>query len=146
MKLANLSFPLMVILRTIQGLFALLVLILSAIVANWYNTSTNYLPPSQISFLLFAAVWSILSIFCIETYIAASLDLTNTLFYLAGFAALAAFLNSLLFCRGDVCRAAQADVAFGAFSFATWAASAALTCTEVVRARRAGGGSSPSAA
>ncbi|AEO61870.1 hypothetical protein MYCTH_27099, partial [Thermothelomyces thermophilus ATCC 42464] len=142
MKLANLSFPLMVILRSIQGLFALLVLILSAIVANWYNTSTKYLPPSQISFLLFAAVWSILSI----TYIAASLDLTNTLFYLAGFAALAAFLNSLLFCRGDVCRAAQADVAFGAFSFATWAASAALTCTEVVRARRAGGGSSPSAA
>ncbi|KAK4248682.1 membrane-associating domain-containing protein [Corynascus novoguineensis] len=147
LKLTNLSFPLMLVIRAIQGIFALLVLILSAFVANWYNTSTSYLPPSQINFLIFAAVWSLISIACIElvprfvsripkAYIAAPLDLTNALFYLAGFAALAAFLNGLLFCRGDVCHAAQAAVAFGAFSFAAWTASAALTCLELFKARR----------
>ncbi|KAL2197238.1 membrane-associating domain-containing protein [Corynascus similis CBS 632.67] len=144
LKLTNLSFPLMLVIRAIQGIFALLVLILSAFVANWYNASTSYLPPSQINFLIFAAVWSLISIACIElvprfvsrTYIAAPLDLTNALFYLAGFAALAAFLNGLLFCRGDVCHAAQAAVAFGAFSFAAWTASAVLTCLELFKAKR----------
>jgi len=71
-----------------------------------------------------------------KAYIAAPLDLTNALFYLAGFAALAAFLNGLLFCRGDVCHAAQAAVAFGAFSFAAWTASAVLTCLELFKAKR----------
>jgi len=145
----------MLIIRAIQGLFAILVLILSAFVANWYSTTTSYPSPSQVNFLIFGAVWSFFSLACIEVlprflpripkaYIAAPFDLTNALFYFAGFAALAAFLQGLLFCRGDVCGAAQADVAFGAFSFAIWTASAALTCVEVFKARR-GGGASPKA-
>ncbi|KAK4038940.1 membrane-associating domain-containing protein [Parachaetomium inaequale] len=144
------SFPLMLIIRATQGVFALLVLILSGFVANWYNTTTTFSSPSQVNFLVFAAVWSFVSLACIEVlprflpripkaYIAAPFDLANALFYFAGFAALAAFLSGLLFCRGDVCHAAQADVAFGAFSFAIWAASAAMTCMEVFnKARRSG--------
>lgn len=80
-----------------------------------------------------------------KTYIAAPLDVTNAIFYLAGFAALAAFLNDLLFCRGNPCQASQADVAFAAFSFAVWTASAVLSCIELVRTRP-WGGSSPAAA
>ncbi len=53
---------------------------------------------------------------------------------------LAVFLQSLLFCRGDVCHAAQADVAFGAASFLVWGASAVLTVVEVLKVRRQGGG------
>jgi hypothetical protein len=73
-----------------------------------------------------------------KPYIAAPFDLTNALFHLAGFSALAAFLNGLLFCHGDVCHAAQAAAAFAAFSFAVWSASAALTCLEVVKVRKGG--------
>lgn len=60
------------------------------------------------------------------------------LFYFSGFVALAVFLQGLLFCRGDVCHAAQADVAFGAFSFLVWVASTALTLMEVFKAKRQG--------
>ncbi|KAK4146535.1 membrane-associating domain-containing protein [Dichotomopilus funicola] len=150
MKLTNLSFPLITILRATQGVFAALILILSAFVANWYNTTTPSPSPSQVNFLLFGAVWSMLSLAAIELlprfltripkpYLTLPLDILNALFYLAGFAALAAFLQGLLFCRGDVCHAAQADVAFGAFSFAVWTATAVLSGKEALRVRRTGG-------
>ncbi len=76
-----------------------------------------------------------------KPYIAAPFDITNTLFYFSGFVSLAVFLQGLLFCRGDVCHAAQADVAFGAFSFLMWGASATLTALDVLKTRRQGGGS-----
>lgn len=58
------------------------------------------------------------------------------MFWFAGFVALSVFLSNLLFCRGAVCRAAQADVAFSSFSFAIWAASAVLTGQELIKLRR----------
>ncbi|KAH6622875.1 membrane-associating domain-containing protein [Chaetomium tenue] len=151
MKLTSMSFPLMLLIRISQGVFALLVIILSGFVANWYTTTTPFPSPSQVNFLLFSGVWSLISIACIELlprflprvpkpYITAPFDLTNALFHLAGFSAHAAFLNGLLFCHGDVCHAAQASVAFAAFSFAVWSASAALTVMEAVKVRRAAGG------
>ncbi|KAK3293392.1 membrane-associating domain-containing protein [Chaetomium fimeti] len=151
MKLANMSFSLMLLIRVCQGVFALLVLILSGFVANWYRTTTSLPSPSQINFLLFGAIWSFISLACIEIlprflpripkpYIAAPLDLTNALFHLAGFAALAAFLSGLLFCHGDVCHTAQAAAAFSAFSFAVWSASAVLTCLEALKIKRGAGG------
>jgi hypothetical protein len=39
------------------------------------------------------------------------------LFWFAGFIALAVFISNLLFCRGDVCRAAQAATVFGALEW-----------------------------
>ncbi|KAG7294282.1 hypothetical protein NEMBOFW57_004353 [Staphylotrichum longicolle] len=151
MKLTSMSFPLILIVRVIQGVFAALVLVLSSFVAHWYNTTTTLASPSPINFLIFGAIWSYISLVCIEilprflprvpkAYVAAPFDLTNALFYFSGFVALAVFLQGLLFCRGDVCHAAQADVAFGAFSFAVWSASAALTALEVLKVRRQGGG------
>ncbi|KAH6848382.1 membrane-associating domain-containing protein [Chaetomium sp. MPI-CAGE-AT-0009] len=149
MKLANMSFPLMLLIRVSQGVFALLVIILSGYVANWYRTATAFPSPSQVNFLIFGGAWSFISLACIELlprflpripkpYIAAPLDLTNALFHLAGFAALAGFLGGLLFCHGDVCHAAQAAAAFSAFSFAVWSASAALTYLEALKIRRGG--------
>ncbi|EAQ83932.1 predicted protein [Chaetomium globosum CBS 148.51] len=140
MKLTSMSFPLMPLIRISQGVFALLVIILSGFVANWYTSTTPLPSPSQVTFLLFSEGLSP------NPYITAPFDLTNALFHLAGFSAHAAFLNGLLFCRGDVCHAAQASVAFAAFSFAVWSASAALTVLEAVKVRRAGAGAGAGAA
>ncbi|KAK4102587.1 hypothetical protein N658DRAFT_393630, partial [Parathielavia hyrcaniae] len=141
------SLPLMFLIRGAQGVFALLVLILSGFVAHWYNSKTTLSSPTQINYLIFTAIWSILSLASIESlprmfprtskpYLALPFDAATTLFSFAGFVALAVFLQGLLFCHGAPCHAAQADVAFAAFSFATWAASTALTAIEMVRARR----------
>lgn len=84
-------------------------------------------------------------------YAAVSLEFTNVLFYFSGFIALAVFISNLLFCRGSVCGAARADVAFGAFEFCLWGASAVLNGREIFKGgfRRPGGlkmgGSSSSA-
>ncbi|KAL2127433.1 hypothetical protein VTI74DRAFT_10751 [Chaetomium olivicolor] len=157
MKLPNLptmSFSVMLVIRITQGLFASLVLILSGFVANWYNTTTTVPTPSEIKFLIFGAIWSCLSLLCIEVMIPRflprtlkthhhllllPLEATNALFYFAGFIALSVFLSKLLFCRGAVCHVAQADVALAAFSFAVWTASAVITGLESVRAGRKGG-------
>ncbi len=55
------------------------------------------------------------------------------LIWFAGFIALGVFLSKLLFCRGTVCGAAQADTVFSAFLFATWGASAALMAKDVLK-------------
>jgi hypothetical protein len=44
-------------------------------------------------------------------------EAVTMLFWFAGFIALAVFLSNLLFCRGNVCRAAQAAAVFGAFEW-----------------------------
>ncbi|KAK4235605.1 membrane-associating domain-containing protein [Achaetomium macrosporum] len=144
------SLPLPLIIRVTQGVFALIVLSLSGFVAHWYNTVTAFPSPPEINFLIFGAIWSWLSLVCIEVlprflprtpkaYIAAPFDLTNTLFWFSGCIALSVFLGKLFFCRGSVCHAARADVAFGAFSFIIWAVSTLLTALEIVRARRGHG-------
>ncbi|AEO71710.1 uncharacterized protein THITE_2027507, partial [Thermothielavioides terrestris NRRL 8126] len=125
----------MLIIRVAQGVFALVGLGLSAFVTNWYMTTTTVSSPSQINFLIFSSI-------CLPRhYISAAFDATNVLFWFAGAIALGVFLERLFFCRGDVCRAAQADVAFAVFSFVLWSASALLTGWDVLRARRRGGSS-----
>jgi hypothetical protein len=88
MKLTNMSFPLMLLIRVTQGVFALLVLALSGFgkdpspekmtdhiaantpifhtVAHWYNSTTTFPSPSQINFLIFTAIWSFISLASIE--------------------------------------------------------------------------------
>ncbi|KAI1343984.1 membrane-associating domain-containing protein [Xylariaceae sp. FL0016] len=122
-------------LRAAQLLFAFIILGLSAYVANWYNVDTLTSPPSQINWLLFVSLFTIISVGYLEAvprfapkfshpWAAIGLELGNALFYFAGFIALSVFISKLLFCRGSVCGAAQADVAFGAFEFLLWTASA----------------------
>ncbi|KAJ4307116.1 hypothetical protein N0V88_000493 [Collariella sp. IMI 366227] len=62
-------FSVLLVLRITQGLFAAMVLVLSAFVANWYRTSTTIPSPSEINFLLFTACWSSLSLLGIEVLI-----------------------------------------------------------------------------
>ncbi|KAK4181093.1 membrane-associating domain-containing protein [Triangularia setosa] len=134
-------------LRAVQGVFSLLVLALSAYVAHWYNTTTVISSPSEINFLFFVSLWSLLSILSLElliprfvapmtaasNYIALGVELSNVVFWFAGFVALAVFLSRLLFCRGSVCQSAQADVAFAAVGWLLWTATGVLMVKEVVR-------------
>lgn len=67
-------------------------------------------------------------------YIALGFEITNVLFWFSGFVALAVFLSRLLFCRGAVCHAAQADVVFAALSFAIWTSSTVLLGRDLFKA------------
>ncbi|KAK0635082.1 membrane-associating domain-containing protein [Bombardia bombarda] len=131
--------------RSIQLAFSVAILGLSGYVANWYNTDTLTSSPSQINFLIFAALWSLLSIACLEIvprfysrvsnpYGFLAIEFTNVLFWFAGFVALGVFLSQLLFCRGSVCAAAQADTAFAAFMFVTWVATVGILAKDVFKA------------
>jgi hypothetical protein len=60
-------------------------------------------------------------------------EIVNTLFYFAGFIALAVFLGKLLFCRGSVCAAARADAVFAAFSWILWCGSTVILALEIFK-------------
>ncbi|KAI0137350.1 membrane-associating domain-containing protein [Xylariales sp. AK1849] len=145
-------------LRGVQLVMAVVVLGLSAYIANWYNVDTMTKSPSQVNWLLFSSLWTIISVLYLEltpkfvpraSHPMASLgvEASNVLFYFAGFIALSVFISKLLFCRGTVCGAARADVAFGAIEFLVWTASAIFTAREVFKGgfnfRRQGGRQAP---
>ncbi|WYZ37580.1 hypothetical protein EsH8_II_001086 [Colletotrichum jinshuiense] len=135
---------LMLPLRIVQGVFSLVVLSLSAYIANWYNMDTMTSSPSQINFLVFVPLWSFISIAYLEVvpkfaprashpWAAVGFELLNVLFYFAGFIALAVFLSKLLFCRGAVCSAARADTVFAAFQFCLWTGTSLLMVKDVFK-------------
>ncbi|GAB1313011.1 hypothetical protein MFIFM68171_03221 [Madurella fahalii] len=151
------GFGLILPIRIIQGLLALAVVGLSASVVHWYNATMVVASPSQLNFLIFGGIWSILSLVSIEAvprfyprasnpYIALGVEITNVLFWFSGFVALAVFLSKLLFCRGAVCHAAQVDAVFAALSFAIWTSSTVLLGRDLFKAgfrRPSAAGSAP---
>ncbi|KAI1388830.1 membrane-associating domain-containing protein [Hypoxylon trugodes] len=131
--------------RAAQLLFAFIVMGLTAYVAHWYNVDTLTTSPSQVNWLLVVSVITIVSVLYLELtprfapklshpLVAMSLEVLNALFYFAGFIALSVFMSRLLFCRGSVCGAARAAIAFGAFEFLLWTGSAILMGKEVAKA------------
>ncbi|KAK8133983.1 hypothetical protein PG984_005995 [Apiospora sp. TS-2023a] len=137
-------------LRAAQLVFAIIIMGLSSYVANWYNVDTLTTSPSQINWLLFVSIYTILSVAYLELaprfmprfahpYATIALESTNVIFYFAGFIALAVFISKLLFCRGTVCGAARADVVFGAFEFALWIGTSAFLAKDVVKSGFRGG-------
>ncbi|KUI73994.1 hypothetical protein VM1G_09378 [Cytospora mali] len=131
------EFPLVLALRAFQGIFAIIIIGLSAYVVHWYNVDTLTSPPAQVNFLIFVPLFSLISIAYMEAtprfmpkfshpWAVLALEVTNVIFYFAGFVALAVFLDNLLFCRGAVCGSARASAVFAAFNFALWGATAGL--------------------
>ncbi|KAI2471821.1 membrane-associating domain-containing protein [Annulohypoxylon bovei var. microspora] len=128
--------------RAAQLFFAFIVMALTAYVANWYNVDTLTSSPSQVNWLLAVSVFTIISVLYLELtprfapklshqFVAMGLEACNALFYFAGFIALSVFMSRLLFCRGSVCGAAQASIAFGAFEFLLWTVSAIIMGKEL---------------
>ena len=109
------------------------------IVANQYNGTSYYnggyyyshgnASPSQVNFLIFCAVWSILAVaFLIlsprydtqarhvgHKFAILAVDAVTAIFWFAGFIALAVFIGVPNCGNNHVCGALQASVAFGAF-------------------------------
>jgi len=138
------AFGLLLPLRIAQGIFAVVVLGLSAYVAHWYDADTLTASPSQINFLIFIPLFSFISIAYLEItprfaakashpFAHLAFEIINTLFYFAGFIALAVFLGKLLFCRGSVCAAARADAVFAAFSWILWTGSTVILALEIFK-------------
>lgn len=143
----------MLAIRIVQLVLSLVVLALSGYVASWYNVDTLTSSPSQVNFLIFAGLWSVLTLAYLEIVPrfaprasqpcgALAAEFSNMIFWFAGFVALVVFLSKLLFCRGTVCAAAQADTALAAFLFITWASSASLKAKDMFK----GGFRKPTAA
>ena len=87
--------------------------------------------------MVFASCFSLLSLLYLvlapklylraaHPYAILAVEAVNTVFYLAGFIAVAAFLAGLTFCHGAVCGAGRADSVVAAAAFCAWAASTAL--------------------
>lgn len=131
-------------LRTAQFALAFVVLGMSSYIANWYNADIKSPAPAQIGWLLFVSLFTIISVGILEglprfaprllhPYAALSLEFGNALFYFAGFVALSTYMGILPYCRGSVCGAARADVAFGIFEFLLWAATTYLASRDILR-------------
>jgi uncharacterized membrane protein (DUF485 family) len=141
------AFNWMLPVRIFQALLAILVLALTAFVANWYNTSTFTASPSQVNFLLFCGIWTfVLAVPYLvlapryfaqaaHKYGILAAEAVTMLFWFAGFIALAVFISNLLFCRGNVCRAAQAATVFGALEWILFTTTTILAAIHVVRTR-----------
>ncbi|KAK3950248.1 hypothetical protein QBC32DRAFT_347142 [Pseudoneurospora amorphoporcata] len=138
------GFNILLPIRVFQATFSIIIIGLSGFVAHWYNTNTTYLPPSQISFLLFCGVYSLVSVFYLglisklfpktsNPYAVLSLEITNLLFWFAGFVSLSGFLSKLLFCRGSVCGAARADVGIAACLSVSWIVTVAVLARDALR-------------
>jgi len=138
------AFGVLLPIRAAQFVCSVVTLGLSAYVAHWYNNDMLTASPSQINFLVFVPVFSLISLAYLELtprflskvshpigHLAFSV--LNSLFYFGGFIALAVFLGKLLFCRGSVCSAARADAVFAAFSWALWTFTAGMTAMETFK-------------
>ncbi|SPO03820.1 uncharacterized protein DNG_06503 [Cephalotrichum gorgonifer] len=139
--------------RSFQGLLALGTLGMAAVVADWYINQSPFASPMTVNFLLFVPIFSVISIVYLEAvprlaprashpFVSLAFELLNTIFYFAGFVAMAAFIARLDFCRGVICAAAKAATVAGAGSFALWAGTSTLMIKDVFKGgmRRTGGG------
>lgn len=143
-EVKEMAFGLLLPLRIAQGVFAVVILGLSGYVAHWYDVDTLTSSPSQINFLIFASVFSLIALAYLELtprfltkashpYGHIAFEAVNTIFYFSGFISLSAFLGKLLFCRGSVCASARADAVFAAFSFCLWAGTTTLLAMEMFK-------------
>jgi hypothetical protein len=123
------SRPVVLALRIIQLIFAIIVLGLEAYVAHWWNTYYHSGSPSQINFLIFCSIWTLLALTYLivvplrfadtiahHKFAILGVEALTMLFWFAGFVALAVFLSGRV-CYGQVCNCAKAGAAFGAFEW-----------------------------
>ncbi|OCL02138.1 hypothetical protein AOQ84DRAFT_434514 [Glonium stellatum] len=135
-------------LRIAQGLFALVVLGLTAYVANWWSGQWHQFSPSEVNFLIFSAVWTILALVYLivaparfpnaaHKYGILAAEALTMVFWFAGFIALAVFLSDRI-CFGTVCNVAKAGTAFAAFEWLFFAATTLMATLHVWRTRNTG--------
>lgn len=97
--------------------------------SNWWGSYWNAGAPSQVAFLLFCSVITLITLAYLilipmrytdsklnHSGVILTIEGLTMMFWFAGFIALAVFLNNRV-CFGHVCSAAKAAAAFGAFEW-----------------------------
>jgi hypothetical protein len=141
------GFNLLLVLRVVQAVFAIIILGLTAygnfpantqqcdvhpltysiIVAHWWSGYWHSYSPSEVNFLIFASVWTLLALIYLfltplrfpkfaHVFAILGVEAVTMLFWFAGFIALAVFLGDRV-CFGSVCSSAKAAAVFAAFEW-----------------------------
>lgn len=137
----NFSLPL----RIVQAVLAIIVLGLTGYVAHWWGGYWHASSPSEINFLVFSAIWTILALLYLglspmffpnaaHKFGILAVEALTMLFWFAGFIALAVFLSDRV-CFGHVCNAAKAATVFAAFEWVAFAVTTVLATLHVLRTR-----------
>lgn len=97
--------------------------------SNWWFGYYHASSPSQVNFLIFCAVWSILALIYLiivpwrfsgsvahHKFAILTAEALTMVFWFAGFIALAVFMTGRV-CYGSVCSTAKAAIVFAAFSW-----------------------------
>ncbi|PSK57812.1 membrane associated domain-containing protein [Elsinoe australis] len=132
-------------LRIVQAVFTFIVLVMTAYVAHWWAGYWRAMSPSQINFLVFTSVWTILALIYLvlsqwrferfaHKYAILGVETLTMLFWFAGFIALAVFLSDRV-CFGNVCNSAKAAAAFAAFEWVFFAITTTMATIHVFRTR-----------
>ncbi|KAF4554135.1 Hypothetical protein D9617_5g070120 [Elsinoe fawcettii] len=134
--------------RAIQAVLTIIVLGLTAYVANWWSGYWRAYSPSQINFLVFTSVWTVLALAYLvlsqwrferfaHKFAILGVEALTMLFWFAGFIALAVFLSDRV-CFGNVCNSAKAAAAFAAFEWVFFAITTTMATIHVFRTRNTG--------
>ena len=130
------------VLRAIQAIFAIIILGLTAYgkplrllsrtslttsVANWWSGHWHRNAPSEVGFLVFTSIWTLLALLYLmlaprffptaaHKFGILGAEALTMLFWFAGFIAMAVWLTDRL-CYGGICTTAKAAAVFAAFEW-----------------------------
>lgn len=113
---------------------------------SWWSNAWTHWTPASINFLIFCGAWSILALGYLLVAPAAfpkaahkhavlAVEALTTLFWFAGFIALAVWLSERGCWGGGVCSAAQAAEVFAAFEWALFMATCVMAALHSWRTR-----------
>ncbi|KAL5355447.1 marvel domain-containing protein [Aspergillus floccosus] len=138
-----LNFPWTYPVRAIQVVFAIIILGLTAYIISVATGGYS----DTVNFMLFNSIWTA---FVATPYLAAgpilvpnfphrwivpAVEIITTIFWFAGFIALAAMLPPPRYCHSGPCNAGQAASAFGAFEWALFLATSVYSTLAALRNR-----------
>ncbi|KAK7033431.1 MARVEL domain-containing protein [Favolaschia claudopus] len=138
----------MLLLRVAQALLALGVLISTAFVANQYDSTWRGGSPSEVNFLLFCSVWTLVLAlpYLVFSYRVVpetahkfgifAAEFVTMVFWFGGFIALAVYTTNFLGCSAPVCQAAQAATALGAIEWVLFMVTTVMSVLHLWRTRR----------
>ncbi|KAF2734861.1 hypothetical protein EJ04DRAFT_227638 [Polyplosphaeria fusca] len=140
--------------RGLQAVLAVTVLGMMAYVASWWTSHWRQLSPSEVNWMIFSPVWTILVLVplilvplkfdhmssqpAVKWGLLVAEALTM-LYWFGGFIALAVFLSDRI-CFGTVCSVAKAGTAIAAFEWVAFAVTAVFSVLRVVKGGRKSGG------
>ncbi|KAJ7018254.1 marvel domain-containing protein [Mycena alexandri] len=141
----------MFILRVAQALLALGVLVTTAFIANQFDLGAGG-SPSQVNFLLFASVWTLVLALPYLTlsyryfpdaahkFGIFAAEFVTMVFWFGGFIALAVFTTVFLGCSAPVCGAAQAATTLAAIEWVLFMISTVMSIMHLWRTRNSNDG------